>query len=107
MIIYEWLIEDLSVYKEYQNQNDVVYQIHWRLVGSEVGYSSSVYGTTDINISSLSTFIPYENLTKSVVIEWLEQALGTETIDKIRATIEFNIESQKNPTTDTLFPPWQ
>ena len=106
MIIYEWAIEEMGVYTQYQNENNVVYQIHWRLIGSEVAYTSNVYGVTDIAIGSLNPFIPYENLTRSVVIGWLEQALGQQTIDSIRATIEGNIESQKNPTTDTLFPPW-
>ena len=80
---------------------------HWRVTDSEtVGddtYSASAYGTCSFTYdASASDFLPYADLTESVVLGWC-WADGVDK-DAVEASLTANIEEQKAPTTETGVP---
>lgn len=71
-----WKIEKIDCISQLGDLSNVVYTIHWRVYVSEGDNVASVYGSNEIEISSESTFIPYEQLTEEVVLGWTFGALG-------------------------------
>jgi len=48
------------------------------------------------------TFIPFEDLTNEIVVEWTQAAMGEEQVASIETSIASQIESIINPTSITL-----
>lgn len=80
---------------------------HWRVNDSEtVGddtFSASAYGTASFTYdASADDFVPYDDLTESVVLGWC-WADGVDK-DAVEASLTANIEEQKNPVTEAGVP---
>ena len=80
---------------------------HWRVNDSEtVGentFSASAYGTASFTYDASSPdFVPYADLTESVVLGWC-WANGVDQ-DAVGASLTANINEQKNPTTEDGVP---
>jgi hypothetical protein len=45
--------------------------------------------------SSVSGFIPYENLTESIVLGWVQTSLGAEQVTAIETALQNNVTAQK------------
>jgi hypothetical protein len=80
---------------------------HWRVneeetVGEDT-FSASAYGTASFAPdASADDFVPYADLTESVVLGWC-WADGVDK-DAVEASLTANIEEQKAPTTETGVP---
>ena len=109
MITYDWNCRTVDCYPEQNNEADVVYNVHWYVTGtSDVPqpaggvYSSNMIGTQILDTSSITNFIPFDQLTNEEVVVWTKSAMGVTRV----AGIETNIESQINaliaPTSVTL-----
>jgi hypothetical protein len=68
-------------------------------INKEVVYTSSVYGSLKVPSKSASdsTFIPFEDLTQTQVIQWVKNALGEEYIAELQNNLNTQIISQKHP----------
>ena len=77
---------------------------HWRVNDSEtVGedtFSASAYGTASFTYDASSPdFVPYADLTESVVLGWCWSEEGGVDQDAVEASLTANINEQKTPTT--------
>jgi hypothetical protein len=100
-----WKIKKLDCYNDYNNIQNVVYSIHWRVTKSIDNLSINRTDKTDIVIN-ITDFIPFENLTEEVVLGWLFEQMGNnkQTIEEaITATLNESI----SPTKVSLNPPWE
>jgi hypothetical protein len=114
MITYNWNCRTVDCYPEQDNETNVVYNIHWRVIGiSDIeapeGYSpkrttyyASIAGTQTVTLNSDSTFIPFQDLTNDIVVEWTKEAIGTEQVTALETDIENQISLQITPTSVTL-----
>ena len=98
-----WTISTL----EHNTADGGVIVAHWRVTDSEtVGeetFSASAYGTCSFTPdASADDFVPYADLTESVVLGWC-WADGVDK-DAVEASLTANIEEQKNPVTETGVP---
>lgn len=80
---------------------------HWRVTDSEtVGddtYNARSYGTCSFTYdASADDFVPYADLTESVVLGWCWDADVDK--DAVEASLTAKIEEQKAPTTETGVP---
>ena len=109
MITYDWNCRTVDARPLEDGQTDVVYNVHWRVTGTSDelnpegnAYSAGSIGTQTVTWNPEGTFIPFEDLTNEIVVEWTQAAMGAEQV----ASIEFSIESQINslitPTSVTL-----
>lgn len=101
--IFNWTITDLDCYSEYQNKNNVVYNVHWRCDGTENNISVFVYGTCVIEILE-KLFTPYENLTEQQILNWI-WASGIDKTNK-ENLIQNQINNLKNSIFVTKPLPW-
>ena len=91
-----WTISQL----DRQTSDGFVTTAHWQAVATDGDYSASVYSTC--SWSEGAATIPYADLTKETVLGWI-WANGVDK-DAVEASLEAQIELQKNPVKATGVP---
>ena len=106
---YTWNCRTVDCYPTFEDNADVVYNVHWRLnctsdkVDAEGNpYVASVYGTQAISTEDIKDFIPFADLSNATVSGWVESTMGEEEVAELKSNLDANIESQINPTSVTL-----
>ena len=102
MTTFSWNCRTVDVYPTDETYTDVVYNVHWIVTGTDGDYSSNAIGTQIVSLSEGGAFIPFEDLTNEIVVEWTKEAMGEETVESIEAGIANQIESLINPTSVTM-----
>jgi hypothetical protein len=100
-----WTISTMERYIGGDNDGGVIVA-HWRVTEEEtVGddtFSASAYGTASFTPdASASDFVPYADLTESVVLGWVWDSMDK---DAVEASLTANIAEQKNPVTEDGVP---
>ena len=109
MVTYDWNCKTVDAYVEQNNEADVVYNVHWIVTGTSdvvdaTGgfYSATSIGTQTLDVSEITNFIPFDQVTNAEVVTWTQEAMGAEQVTAIEAGIASQIESLIHPTTITL-----
>jgi len=76
-------------------QTDPNYVINaiWELTGVDGTYTASVGGNTQFDSQQSETFVPYDQLTESLVISWIPESQ----IDIAKASVQGQIDSLITP----------
>jgi hypothetical protein len=94
-------------------QTDVIYNVHWRLTGTDdtntyedengddVNYTADVYGTQSLDISDLGSFTAFDSVTASDVEGWVTTAMGTDEVQNLKDAIAAKITEAITPTSVT------
>ena len=77
-----------------------VVTVHYTVNAVDGNYTASTYGTVSYT-QSADYFIPYDDLTESEVVGWVQNSLGKDTVE---ASLIAQIEAQKNPVQETGVP---
>jgi len=83
-----------------QTSDGFVFCAHWQATATDGDYSASVISTC--SWSDGTAIIPYGSLTKETVLGWI-WANGVDK-DAVEASLDAQIELQKNPVTATGIP---
>ena len=102
MITYDWNCKTVDVHPQEDEQTDVVYNVHWIVTGVDGDYSSTAIGTQIVPLSEGGDFIPFEDLTNEIVVEWTKEAMGEETVASIETSIANQIQDLITPTSVTM-----
>ena len=104
MINYTWNCKTVDAYPQNGEYTDVVYNVHYYVLGedSETAYQSNIIGTQILNVSDITDFKPFEELTNEDAVAWCKAAMGDEQVAQIEATIAAAIKDQINPASVTL-----
>jgi len=78
-----------------------VVTVHYIVNAVEDTYTASTYGTVGYTQQPGETFVPYADLTEAIVVGWVQNALGKDTVE---ASLAQQIELLKNPVTATGTP---
>ena len=107
---YFWTINPLEAYPTASGESDVVFTAHWQLHATEEAngttYAAQSIGTQGLTYQSGSPFIPFNELTLETVQGWVENAMGEEQVNSMKAGLASNIANQINPPSVTLQSPW-
>jgi hypothetical protein len=83
MINYEWITDPCDCLVSQGTMEKVVKTVHWRLIGTdENNVLSDIYGAENFPDPSEESFIPFEELTKEIIVEWLSSVLDVPTLKK-------------------------
>ena len=101
-INYTWNVSTVDV-KEIDGNADTVFNVHWRLTGTDDANdeSASVYGTIGLDTEDLSDFITFADLTVSDVQGWVEAAMGEEEVQAKKDSLDATIAELVTPTVQT------
>lgn len=105
-VTYTWSIVQMDAYPELDGYTDVVATVHWTLTGIDQTYQGYAYGSQGVSIGQDASFIPYADLTKEQVIEWVQAAMGSEHVASYKTSVAQQIENQINPPIITPQLPW-
>ena len=115
-INYNWDCKTTDVYPQFQNLNDVVYNVHWRLTGSTTvdgkEYYQQAIGTQMLSLEVIQPegFIPFPEPSDvsacdafaQQVTEWTIEAIGEVGVNELKANLATQIANQINPPSVTL-----
>jgi hypothetical protein len=96
MTTYNWSINQM----ERLTTDGFVVTVHYNVSATDGDYSASTYGTCGYTQESES-FVPYADLTQAIVVGWVKETLGQETVE---ASLQSQIDAQKNPVQQSGMP---
>lgn len=115
MINYSWEFPSVECIPAESGLSDIVKVVHWRLnaiepktgdaaTGSDPNWTSYRIGMSELNPADTGNFIPFEQITKENVTDWVVDKLNQSGIYSPKTDLEYfqevlqqNIELQKNP----------
>lgn len=97
----EWNVNTVDVHPHEEGHDDVIYNVHWSVSKVDGECSAHSYGTQTIDTSDLSDFTAFADVTADMVKGWVIDAMGEEEVANLEASLDAQIESQKNPTSIT------
>jgi len=105
---YTWEISALECKVKEGDLNDVIYTIHWRYRATDLveekEITTDTYGSTVLSTPEAVSFIPYEDVTKEIVIGWLDSTVD---VTEIQARLAEQINLQINPISVTHINPFK
>ena len=78
-----------------------VVTVHYNVSATDDTYQASTYGTTSYTQTESEAFLPYEDLTQAIVVGWVQEALGKDTVE---ASLQGQIDALKNPVQESGLP---
>jgi len=78
-----------------------VVTVHYIVNATDGTYNASTYGTIGYTQQPGETYIPYADLTEAIVVGWVQNALGKDTVE---TSLQGQIDAQINPVTATGTP---
>lgn len=85
IITYEWNFPTITDYPTQSEQTNVAFTIHWKLKAtSDDNRMAEIDGITKITYKENDTYIPFNQLTNEVLLQWMERedAMGNLEIHK-------------------------
>jgi hypothetical protein len=108
-VTYEWNCKTVDVHPTEGSETDVVYNVHWIITGvsDELdpegnAYQSTNIGTQVVPLDPESEFVPFEDLTNEIVVEWTKNAMGEEQVKAMESLAKESINKKINPTSVTM-----
>ena len=101
-ITYTWDCKTVDVHPEENDLQNVVYNVHWKLLGVDGEYSSEKIGMCKVPLSDSEDFISFGNLTNDIIKDWVKAVMGDDEVAVLKGFIEIDISEQKTPTSVTM-----
>jgi hypothetical protein len=92
---YNWNV----VQMDRQVADGFVTTVHYTVSAVDGEFTASTYGT--VGYTEEGAFTPYSQLTEALVIGWVQNSLGKETVETALAA---QIDAQKNPVSESGLP---
>lgn len=92
---YKWVISNLVAKIQDGELENIIETVHWRYQAIEGELIVDVYGSVGLEAPDAESFKPFEQVTESDVISWLEAKLD---IDQLQKGLDAKLEAIKNPT---------
>lgn len=97
---YIWGFQDLNPIGRNTADPDegLVTEIHWKLTATSSD-SLSAESIGFVTLTKGDTVIPFEDLTKSTIINWVKNILGSSSVVEAETALKNNIIEQRTPVT--------
>jgi hypothetical protein len=105
---YTWIISQLECYPEFDNYQNIVFNVFWNCVGEDivnnVSFVSSINSSISVQLDPTAPYIPYADLTQDEVLNWV----WTSGVDKdaTEAEVDAKVQALVNPTVVSPPLPW-
>tara|TARA_R110002012_G_scaffold89807_2_gene220017 strand:+ start:372 stop:683 length:312 start_codon:yes stop_codon:yes gene_type:complete len=92
-----WKIADMERQITQGSNSNVVTFLHWVCTANVDDESASSMGKLKVTLGS-GKFVAYENITEEMAIQWAKDGLGSDTVEKIEASVTSRVNELTNPT---------
>jgi len=93
---YTWNV----VQTDYNTSDKFITTVHYNVSAVDGDYTASTYGTVGYTQEE-GSYIPFEQLTQEVVVGWVQNSLGKDTVED---SLTAQIDAQKNPVQESGLP---
>ena len=97
MTAYTWSIQNM----DRLTSDNFVVTVHYNVSAVDDTYTAGTYGTISYTQTPGETYIPYDELTQPIVVGWVQEALGKDTVE---ASLQGQIDALKNPVQESGLP---
>ena len=80
------------VQTDYNTSDKFITTVHYNVSAVDGEFTASTYGT--VGYTEEGAFTPYSQLTEALVVGWVQNSLGKDTVEQSLAA---QIDAQKNP----------
>jgi hypothetical protein len=98
MTTFNWIIPQLDSL----SADGFVVRVHYRVEATDGAYSAAIFNTISYTQTEGATYIPYTDLTKDIVVGWVQERLGK---DNVESSLQSQIDARKAPV-QTSGLPW-
>lgn len=99
---YNWDFTEVEVYptlyKDGVEYVDVLHTIHWTYTASEGDDSQTYISKLSLDISDMTEFIPYSELTRETVISWIASNIPNTEVLEMQTALAKSITDRQAPT---------
>lgn len=92
---YTWQVVNM----DRKSADGFVTTVHYNVSAVDGEFTASTYGT--VGYTEEGAFTPYSQLTEALVVGWVQNSLGKETVETALAA---QIDAQKNPVSESGLP---
>jgi hypothetical protein len=100
---YTWKITNLQAFANLNGESNVVSNVDWVCSGTDGVNTEQINGSQAITYNSNNNFIPFNQLTESEIIGWIQNALGL-SVQDVQSQIDTKINNIVNPSVVTKLP---
>ena len=97
---YNWNVTNLYTL-DTETETDYVVNASYDVTGTEtsegVEYTASLSGGAQFSVTEGATFVPYSDLTNTLVIQWVQDGLGEDGVANYEASVGGMIDSEITP----------
>ena len=90
MTTYLWTIRQM----DRLTSDGFVVGVHYYVLATDGDYQASTYGAVTYTQTEGETYIPFADLTEAVVVGWVQEALGKDTVED---SLQSQIDALKAP----------
>lgn len=107
MNTYTWNCRTVDAYPSHTDENgvtesQVVYNVHWRVTGSDGTNEATVIGTQILETADLSGFTAFDSVTHDQMIVWTQAAMGAERVAEMEGSLDKQLAELAAPSSVTL-----
>lgn len=104
---YTWDCRTVDAYPTHTDESgvtesQVVYNVHYRVTGTDGTHSATSIGTQTLETADLSGFTAFDSVTHENMIAWTQAALGAERVTELEASLDSQIAELAAPSSVTL-----
>ena len=99
---YNWNTLEVEVYNSLDNNTDVVYKVNYGVSISDDSFGVTLIKEQELDISSITEFIPFEDLTDETVIGWVKGYLGDSGVVAVEKEADELLSKTSNTSIKTL-----
>ena len=105
-VTYTWDCRTVDTYPSHTDENgvaesDVIFNVHWRLTGSEGEHSATAIGTQTLDVADLSTFTSFDSITHDDICGWVEAAMDADMLQSQKDALAFQLAELATPSVVT------
>ena len=97
-ITHTWKVRKLV---QKNDENGLVIQVFYKIYSTDGEYSYVSAGTIELGTENISNFIPYQDLTEEIVLQWIRDKLGSNSEDLEQINSDW-IYNEKNPIPSSI-----
>lgn len=105
MTTFTWKVNSLQVMQE-PGPNTVTLST-FTILGEDDGTQGSVSYAVNLLPAAPADFVPFDQITEEVAVQWTQEALGPDRVAAMEAEVQKLIDDQKIPTPQPAPLPWE
>ena len=87
-------VDKLISYDSYDSKDNVVYAIEYTVSFTDNGKTCAVQGLINLDLSDLSSFTTYSDITEANALTWAKAGIGSDEVSALENVVTKRVEEQ-------------